>query len=62
MLTELDDCIVLWRYIYIGGSPPETLGRGGCADALGLTTTIRLPRAVQRGNLKQASGAALEDP
>jgi hypothetical protein len=38
MPSELDDCISLERYIYIGGSPLETLVRGGCADARGLAT------------------------
>jgi hypothetical protein len=59
MPLELHECIALWRYIYIGGSPPETLGRGGCVDDLSLT--VRRPRASRGGNPKQASGAASEN-
>jgi hypothetical protein len=37
MSPELDNCITLWRYIYIGDRPLKTLGRGDYTDAHGLT-------------------------
>jgi hypothetical protein len=55
--------IYIYIYIYIG-SPIETLGRGCCTDAHDLTAKEagQPSKDSVRGNPRQASSAAPEDP